>query len=234
MNKQGHVESLHPWFRFIAPIWLVHMTSWMCSVWTAQAPEVTTCVQLIFNDATHTALFTEVNMTTSRATTSLTWVCGLTFKMCGGNRQMCDRVSLTRRKRRRKMKTLMLVLCGTIPTTSTQSRTWLRSRRSDGIEFLSKLWTKKKSHPAPARPRLWDFDLPNSAMCVRMTSKSHSMRPGCSDCGCSQTIGFMSDSFERLGIWPESDFKASDSMRLAIWMGREQIRSRSLVSAVWT
>ena len=61
-------------------------------------------------------VFTEATMATATAgevTGSLIY--GLMLKtVCGGSRQICERVMLKRRKRRKKMNTLMMSLCGAL------------------------------------------------------------------------------------------------------------------------
>ena len=72
--------------------------------------------QLIINDVTHRTVFTEANMATATAgevTGSLIY--GPMLKtVCGGSRQICERVMLKRRKRRNKSNTLMMSLCGAL------------------------------------------------------------------------------------------------------------------------
>ena len=74
-------------------------------------------------------VFTEVTMATATGTAGLY---GLMLKIvCGGSRQICERVTSQRRKRRKKIQMLMMALCGAITATSTQRSIWMRRRSQE-------------------------------------------------------------------------------------------------------
>ena len=78
-------------------------------------PEVTHA-QVIIYDVTHRTVFTEATMATATGEVTARLIYGLMLKnsVCGGSRQICERVMLKRRKRRKKMNTLMMSLCGAL------------------------------------------------------------------------------------------------------------------------
>jgi len=85
---------------------------------------------LIIDDITpidHTTMvFTEATMATATGTAGLH---GLLLKIvCGGSRQICERLTSRRRK---KIQMLMMALCGAITATSAQRSIWMRRRSQE-------------------------------------------------------------------------------------------------------
>ena len=51
--------------------------------------------------------------------------------VCGGSRQICERVTSRRGKRRKKIQMLMMALCGAITATSAQRSIWMRRQSQE-------------------------------------------------------------------------------------------------------
>ena len=155
-----------------------------------------------------TAVFMEANMATATGNVGLY---GLMLNtVCGGSRQICERVISRRRKRRKKIHILLMALCGAIAATSVQRSIWMRRRSQEWWDWDVAGYTEQDFFQKPHCPSTGHL-LHCCPPCLFWLCSWLSLAPACCKLFFNQLdMSFICKTVQRGSEWRQSRIKCSD------------------------